>query len=222
MGKKKHKILFISDTHGKHKTLEKRFALPKADTIVHAGDVSNVGRDWQIKEFLNWFGGLDQYKNKIMIAGNHDFLFENNPTLAKEMIPDNIHYLEDSGVEIDGINFWGSPVTPPFFDWAFMRSEDKIKKHWEYVPENTDVLITHGPPYTILDTVYRDYIQVGSKSLLAEVMNRIKPQIHVFGHIHETYGVEEHDGIKYINASNLNLSYDVVNKPILIELDIKQ
>ena len=215
----KIKIVFISDTHGKHKLLEKRFTLPTGDIIVHAGDISGVGHDWQVNEFYNWFKGLDQYKHKILVAGNHDFLFENNPTLAKELLPDNIHYLEDNGVELMGINFWGSPVTPPFFDWAFNRPETTLKKHWEAVPDNTDVLITHGPPHKILDKVARGGDNVGSPSLFDEIVGRIKPKVHVFGHIHETYGQKEYDGIKFINASNLNLGYDVTNKPIVIEIE---
>lgn len=207
------KICIISDTHGKHKQLD----LPNADTIIHCGDFTSIGEEHEIINFMKWFSGLEQYENKIIIAGNHDWLFERNKGQAKSLIPKNVTYLEDNGVEIDGINFYGTPVQKHFCNWAFNRDEAKLAQHWLHVPDNTDVLITHSPPYGIGDNVPRSGCQ-GSPSLYKEVVERIRPKIHAFGHIHEDYGLKEMDNIKFINASNLDEHYYCVNDPIVVEI----
>lgn len=211
------KLCIISDTHGKHKHLK----LPDADTIIHCGDSTSVGKEHEIHNFMKWFSKLDQYKYKIIIAGNHDWLFERNRSLAKTHIPENIYYLEDSEVIIEGIKFYGSPVQKIFFNWAFNRSEAVLANHWAAIPDDTDVLITHSPPYGIGDYVSNGYSTdgpQGSPSLYKEVVERIRPKIHCFGHIHEGYGIKELDDIKFINASNLDGDYYCVNEPILVEI----
>jgi Icc-related predicted phosphoesterase len=126
--------------------------------------------------------------------------------------------LEDSGVEIDGLHFYGSPVQKPFKNWAFNREEDKLKQHWEAIPDNTDVLITHSPPYGIMDWSRHSKSAQGSPSLLHEVQHRIKPKIHCFGHMHECHGIEIIDYVTYINATVLNDQYVVAHEPIVIEI----
>ncbi|MFW6225363.1 MAG: metallophosphatase domain-containing protein [bacterium] len=217
------KIAFISDTHSKHKYLENLFTLPPADIIIHSGDVSSIGKSYEIENFLNWFSNLNQYDHKIFIAGNHDFLFERYKLFSNEILKQykNVHYLEDSGIIINNINIWGTPVTPPFMNWAFNREEEKLKQHWENIPNNADILITHGPPYSILDKVVRnqDNIElVGSRTLENEIFKRIKPKINCFGHIHEMYGIKIKENIKFINASSLNERYEVVNEPIVVDV----
>lgn len=213
------KIMFISDLHGGYLNLDIKWdgekSYPEADIVVCAGDMTCRGKENEVVEFLEWFKNL-KYNHKLFIAGNHDFLFENYRVYAKELIPEGIIYLEDSGVEIMGINFWGSPVQPVFHNWAFNRTEEQLIEYWKMIPENTDVLITHSPPKGIMDISKRGNVSTGSPSLFNEVLYRIKPKIHVFGHIHEGYGIEERDGIKFINASNMNMYYDLVN-PIIIE-----
>lgn len=208
------KICVISDTHNKHKKL----ILPDADVIIHCGDISSMGHEHEIKNFVKWYSSLNQYKYKIMIAGNHDCLFENTGSLAKSLIPHNIIYLEDSGTIINGISFYGTPVQKPFGNWAFNRPEEKLEKHWEAIPYNTDILITHSPPYMVMDFVPWDNRHEGSPSLYLEVVNRIKPKYHCFGHIHEGYGIKIIDDITFINASNLNGDRECVNAPIVIEI----
>jgi len=207
------KAIFISDTHGKHERLE----LPEGDIILHAGDVSKRGTEDEIDSFLAWFDGL-YYKHKVFIAGNHDFYFEQaSKEEIKNKIPEGIHYLDDSGIEIEGVHIWGSPISPWFFDWAFNRKRgEDIRKHWELIPRNTDVLLTHGPPFGILDTTVAD-MNVGCEELL-KVVKQIKPKVHAFGHIHEAYGVEEKEGTTYINASVLNVNYKLVNEVVVVEL----
>lgn len=207
------RVVAISDTHGLHNQLQ----LPKGDMLLHSGDVANIGSKQDVVAFLNWFSQQD-FKYKIFIAGNHDFYFERNS--EKEiagLIPDNVIYLSDSGVTIAGINIWGSPVQPRFGNWAFNRDRGAdIDQHWQLIPENTDILLTHGPPHGILDKTFQG-LDVGCEMLLQRI-NEIQPKYSIFGHIHEAYGQVTKNNIHFINASVVNLRYIVVNPPIEFEL----
>lgn len=206
------KIVAISDTHGKHKWLK----VPDGDMIICAGDVSSRGYKNEIELFLNWFEKLP-HPHKIFIAGNHDFFFENAPAKEIEaLIPKNIIYLNDSGVTIDGINIWGSPITPFFFNWAFNRNRgEEISQHWKLIPKQTDILITHGPVANILDrTIYGEH--VGCEDL-KKVVSTIKPKYFIGGHIHEAYGVFETEHTTYFNASVLNEKYTLKNEAFVFE-----
>lgn len=205
------KIIAIADTHSQHAGLK----LPEADMILHAGDISNRGGEQEVIDFLDWFQHLD-YTYKIFIAGNHDFFFERNaPEKIKALIPDKVIYLCDSGVTIEGINIWGSPVTPTFFNWAFNRDRGAaISRHWDLIPEGTDILMTHGPVAGILDKTLHGE-QVGCADLLKKVQT-LKPKYVIGGHIHESYGKLESQGITYYNASVLDHRYRLKNEPWLI------
>jgi Icc-related predicted phosphoesterase len=207
-------FIAISDTHGKHQNLK----LPAADCIIHAGDVSNTGKEYQVQEFMDWFSSLP-YQYKIFIAGNHDFWFEQVETkIIKNNIPDNVIYLNDSGINIEGINIWGSPVSPWFYDWAFNRQRGAdIKSHWDLIPANTNILITHGPAFGILDATIGGQ-HVGCDDLLATI-NIIKPNIHICGHIHEAYGQRQINKTTFINASVLDHRYDIKNNAVKFELE---
>jgi Icc-related predicted phosphoesterase len=212
--KNKLSIVIISDTHNKHEQL----ILTEADVIIHCGDFTSVGKEYEIRNFMKWYSGLNLYKYKICCAGNHDILYEKNRQLAKSLIPSNIIYLEDSGIEIEGIKFYGTPVQKIFYNWAFNRSESTLIKHWQAIPDNTDVLITHSPPYMIGDYVPRTMQHEGSPSLYEEVTKRIKPKIHCYGHLHSGYGIHVIGETTFINASNLDEGYNCVNNPIIIEI----
>lgn len=207
------KIVAISDTHGKHQNL----VLPKGDMLIHAGDVSSRGKENEVIEFLKWFAAAD-FKYKIFIAGNHDFYFERfGDEMINQLIPPNVIYLNDSGIEIEGIKIWGSPISPWFYDWAFNRHRgNDIKKHWDKIPQNTDILITHGPAFGILDLTSR-YENVGCKDLL-EKINVINPKFHICGHIHEAYGQVKKNETEFLNASVLDENYLLKNKPIIFEI----
>jgi Icc-related predicted phosphoesterase len=209
------KLCIISDTHNKQKRLSK---LPDADVIIHCGDFTSIGQAHEIRDFMQWYSKLSQYKYKLIIAGNHDWLFERSRILALEKVPENVMYLEDSGVEIEGIKFYGSPVQPPFMNWAFNRPESKLAEHWQAIPDDTDVLITHCPPHSIFDWSVYDNIHTGSPSLYFEVVNRIKPKVHCFGHIHSGHGIKVIENTTFINASNLDENYMCVYDPVLIEI----
>ncbi|MFM2394957.1 MAG: hypothetical protein RLZZ546_2940 [Bacteroidota bacterium] len=209
------KIVAISDTHLKHRKLH----LPQADMIIHAGDVSSRGKESEIIDFLSWYEDLKNYKYKIFIAGNHDFYFENNiKEEIEKIIPPSVIYLNDSSVCIEGINIWGSPISPWFYDWAFNRQRGpEIKKHWDLIPQDTDMLITHGPVFGKLDrTVGGSH--VGCEDLLNTILS-IKPKIHICGHIHEGYGVNEGKFTTFINASVLDINYEIKNRPIVFEIN---
>ncbi|QNM86710.1 metallophosphatase domain-containing protein [Polaribacter pectinis] len=205
------KIVLISDTHGNH-----NFIIPEGDILIHAGDVSLRGTKKEIDSFIDWFQ-KQPHKHKIFIAGNHDFYFEEALKNNIKINDTNLNYLNDSGCEIEGIKFWGSPIQPTFFNWAFNRERgEEIKKYWDLIPNDTDVLITHGPPHKILDlTKNGEY--VGCEELKKKVLE-IKPKLHVFGHIHEAYGKTVRNKTTFVNASLLDDKYRNVNAPIVIDI----
>lgn len=207
------KITLISDTHGLHHQL----TLKGGDLLIHAGDVSARGTESEVLDFLNWFK-KQPYRYKIFIAGNHDWFFEmESLELIRSVIPNDVIYLNDSGVCIEGFTIWGSPIQPTFFDWAFNRERgDEIDRHWQLIPKNVDILITHGPPFGILDKTIRGQA-VGCEMLLKKI-NEIKPKLHVFGHIHEGYGLLDKENTTFVNASVLNLRYSYKNQPIDLEI----
>lgn len=197
------RILHISDTHGKHHLLNN---LPKTDVIIHSGDVSFSEREDEVLEFLNWFFKLD-YAHKVFVAGNHDDCLYGEQI---ENLPDNCHYLCYSGVEIEGVKFWG---VPHFI--ADHKQEGKIESLLKQIPANTGVLISHSPPFGILD--FDNEVNHGSIDLLQAVL-RMKPTYHLFGHIHKAYGIEKSNDTIFINASLINEMNELVNKPILFEI----
>ncbi len=220
-------ITFISDTHHIVSNQEDRddltLLLPGGPILVHAGDMSGRGTESEIRRFLDWFSSLP-YMHKILIAGNHDFFFEiAKPELVAALLADypEVTYLNDSGVTIEGIKFWGSPVTPWFHNWAFNRYPQEIEAHWDLIPNDTDVLITHGPPQGILDKTIREGWSVGCKYLL-KVVNRVNPKVHVFGHIHEGMGQTQIGGTIFINAAVVDERYHLWhNKPSVINVEPK-
>ncbi|MCU0354574.1 MAG: metallophosphatase domain-containing protein [Cytophagales bacterium] len=205
------RIVCLSDTHGAHDETD----VPDGDLLLHAGDLSRRGKEPEIIAFNKWLGTLP-HKHKVVVAGNHDFLFERQPDVAEALITNAI-YLKDNGIEIEGLKIWGSPITPWFYDWAFNRRRGAdIRRYWDKIPPDTDILVTHGPPQGILDRTERGDL-VGCQDLL-EAVWRVKPKLHLFGHIHEAYGQMEADGIRFVNASIMNVNYFPVNAPIVVEV----
>jgi len=217
------KYTFISDTHGKHEYLTSKAynnILGSGDILVHAGDCTNVGKVGEIKDFLNWFSNTD-YTHKIFIAGNHDFGFELVDDIAPEYKEKGVHYLFDSEVVIDGVKFYGSPWQPEFYDWAFnLPRGEKLAEKWDLIPNDTDILITHGPAYQMLDWTLNNQL-VGCQDLFNRIMT-VKPKIHVCGHIHCAYGQKYFNDVEFLNAAVLNERYQHENKPIKLEFDTKE
>jgi hypothetical protein len=238
------KIVCISDTHNKHKQID----TGSGDILIHAGDATGRGQSGEILPFLKWFSE-QKFDHKILVAGNHDFGFEKEPARYEEQCKQlGIIYLNDSGATImngtKAIKIWGSPVQPEFFNWAFNRSVVEhikkpgdwdpyhmyapknnpfIKPHWDMIPDDTDILITHGPPKGILDecpdlNLRHLKINVGCPHLL-EAVKRVNPKYHIFGHIHDQHGILVSGKTTFINASQLNDQYLVAYKPINIKYE---
>jgi len=206
------KLCLISDTQNQHEQVK----MPYADILIHAGDLTMSGTVEECRHALRWLNS-QPYEHIVMVAGNHDFAFE-HPDRKKLILEgmNRIHYLENEGTTISGLKIWGSPVTPWFCDWAFnVNRGSAIKKIWDTIPENTDVLITHGPPMGILDqSVSGKTDHLGCEELAERIETVVLPKIHVFGHIHGGYGSKG----RYHNASVVNEAYQVSNSPIVVEI----
>lgn len=171
------------------------------------------GTEEEISQFGEWLGTL-AHPHKIVVAGNHDFLFEYDPRTARRLLPDDVTYLCDSAASIDGLRFWGSPWQPWYFDWAFnLQRGPEIRAKWDLIPDDIDILVTHGPPAGIGDVTHSGE-SVGCVDLLAAI-ERVRPQLAVCGHIHESYGV--HGSL--VNAAICDVHYRPVNRPIVVDLD---
>lgn len=205
------RTVLISDTHTKHQY----FKVPDGDLLIHAGDLTNKGSQLDLDDFIEWFRA-HPHKHKVFIAGNHDFCFERQLYTQSSFGPDLI-YLEDSLVQVEGLNIYGSPWQPWFYNWAFnVQRGPALAAKWAKIPEDTDILITHGPPRGIQDLVTRDNEHAGCDDLLERV-KIVKPKLHVFGHLHDGYGVTETDDTIFVNAAALDDRYRPVNSPIVLD-----
>lgn len=215
------KIICLSDTHTMHHKLDLG-DLSDVDCVVHTGDFSNSD-ELSTDNFLMWFADLP-VKHRVLVAGNHDkFAQHYNERFKYKCLILGIEYLEDSGVEVEGVKFWGSPWTTIFYNWAFMLSEKDLARQYKLIPKDTQVLLTHGPAQGILDFVPRvGGGHVGSLALRDRINKLPKLKYHIFGHIHEEAGVTDVDTDKNkytaINAALLDDYYKLVNLPIIIEI----
>ncbi|MEO6588009.1 MAG: metallophosphatase domain-containing protein [Pyrinomonadaceae bacterium] len=213
------KIVCLSDTHNCNALID----VPDGDILIHAGDATIRGTQYETEQFLAWFSGLP-HKHKIFVAGNHDWLYETNNRFAGLLTANfNIIYLQDSFVEVEGLKIYGSPWQPRFFDWAFnLNRGAELAEKWKLIPEDVDILITHGPPHGILDEVPRKYRieNTGCEELIKKVEELAKNnlKLHVFGHIHCGYGQTEKFGVKFVNASNCDESYEPTQLPIVVNI----
>lgn len=200
-------LLHLSDTHNQHRQLGK---LPAADVIIHSGDISYAGTGKEVVDFIDWFSALD-YKYKIFIAGNHDYCLEEKGTeILKRFLTKNCYYLYNSGVTIENINFWGIPF--------FFSPEDENSfyiKTIDMIPEDTDILITHRPPLGVLDNA--NNISYGCPNLLLKVLD-IRPSYHLFGHVHDAYGIEKSNHTIFANAAIVDENYFLLNDPFVFEI----
>lgn len=243
-------IVAISDTHTHHKHLTSRAVpdnwLPDADVLIHAGDFTSVGREWEVDKFIQW---CDKQSSRytygvVFIAGNHDRCFDpkygeysiddaegtevkQTPAWLRNILSNlklgssKLHYLENESIELGGLKFWGSPITPWYHGdhWAFNahRGPD-IEAIWNQIPMDTDVLITHGPAAYKLDWIPSTNEYVGCEDL-RKAINRVKPKLSICGHIHESYGAVHDVDTTYVNASICQASYYPRNKPWVLIYD---
>lgn len=193
-----NKVWHISDTHCCHRHL----IVPDADIVIHSGDFANSRNSGvncvQINDFIDWFSQLP-IKHKVVIAGNHDVSIDRGLYGRYIFADNNINYLENSGITINGLNIYGSPYTPSYgIGWAFNKSRGSIGSLWENIPKDTDILVTHGPPKTILD--FNDELEpVGCKILCNTVMDLPSLKMHCFGHVHNNKKIIN-TGLRVING----------------------
>lgn len=223
----------ISDTHSLHREIR----LPKADVLVHTGDFCGRGNRREVEDFADWLK-QQPHKHKVVIPGNHDGFVENDTRAARTIFDAaGARLLINEAVEVEGFKIWGSPITPQFFDWAFMKDRgDQISRVWAEIPDDVDILLTHGPPYGHGDLAppYRtDAPKVAGCMDLLLRLRQIKnstakrppgayPRVHIFGHIHDGYGPsrsDEFEGTLFINASTCTERYRPTNQPILFKLE---
>lgn len=211
------RLVCISDTHGLHRQLRD---IPDGDVLIHAGDFLGVGKLDELEDFNEWLGGLP-HRHKIIIAGNHDWAIQDHPEAARLLITEAV-YLEDEGVEVESIRFWGSPWTPYFRNWAFnLKRGEPLARRWAKIPDNTDVLITHGPPRGILDEAHVNFrVERAGCQDLADRVEQLRVKAHIFGHIHEGYGQTDQNGVRYVNASTCTIRYRPDNPPITLDVSV--
>lgn len=240
------RITHISDTHNKHNQLTAD--LPDGDIIIHSGDISSLGRKSECQRFVKWFGNLP-YTYKIFIAGNHDLSFQSevlyrakanhfDGTAAWDLpvvdgkpqwvidllgdLPDGVIYLENKSIEFDGVKIWGSPYSATFgYGWAFNvdRGSDS-KEMWETIPTDTNIVVTHGPLFGVVDRTQYGGMNVGCEDLRQRI-DSLQPDFHLSGHIHESYGYTQFGKTHCINGSNLSLAYEYKNKPVTFDYDFQ-
>lgn len=219
------KIWFISDTHNRHREL----TVPDADLVIHCGDESTHGNAWmnepEARQFLDWYSELD-IETKVFVPGNHSTAVEQR-LIRLEEYPE-IRFLINEPMQWNGLKLFGSPYTPLYQDWAYMKKRSRLDEVWQSVPEDVDILITHGPPKGILDLTHdvdsKALIQVGCAALRRHVEERIRPQIHAFGHIHDekgirNYGMFTRGATQFINCSCCNLATKLKNNGFVVEVD---
>jgi len=207
------RIVCLSDTHCQTNSID----VPDGDVLIVAGDVCLSGRMHELQQFDEFLGQLP-HKHKLFVAGNHDIPFDCFTTeKAATLLKNATCYLESSSIEIEGVKLWGSPWQPEFFNWAFnLPRGPRLAEIWAQIPNDTDVLVTHTPPYGILDRVDSGE-HVGCEDL-RRALQRVKPKVHVFGHVHEDRGVMELNGTTFINACICNERYMAVHQPIVFDL----
>ena len=204
-------IVCLSDTHELHRELD----VPNGDLLIHAGDITMFSKSTAaIRDFNDWLGELP-HRYKIVVPGNHEFFLEADPT--KRSLLSNATVLVDESVEVMGLKIWGSPVTPLYGGAYGLSSAADRTALYSNVPDDVDIMVTHGPPYGILDRSPGESAHQGCRQLL-EVVRRIVPKLHVFGHIHGAYGTQNHLNTLFVNAALLGPDGDLAAHPLSFAL----
>lgn len=204
------RIVAVSDTHELHRELE----LPNGDLLIHAGDFTMFGKSLQaLLDFNAWLGELP-HAHKVVVPGNHEFLLEAEPELCRVIT--NATVLVNDYTMVRGVKIWGSPVTP--VNGAFGRGDPRDRERmYSAIPEDVDILITHGPPYGILDSTDESAEPAGDREL-RNTVRRVKPRLHIFGHIHAGYGVLPTRHTMFINAALMHWDGGLGKRPISLNL----
>lgn len=224
------KIVMIADTHERHLALEG--FMPEGDVLVCAGDFTMMGEEVYVRKFDEWLGGLP-YQHKVVIPGNHELSFDEHKNekylQARNWLKNAILLVNQSAI-IDGMKFYGMPDTPEFCNWAFNRTRTEMEAFTDQIPADTDVLVTHGPPFGICDALRRAERDPRTREItgyhpehlgclnLLEAVERVKPKVHVFGHIHGAYGKHDNGATQFFNASICNEDYRPTRQPQTVTL----
>lgn len=208
------RIACISDTHCQLEYIP----IPEADILIHAGDATDLGKLQELIQFNAALGKVKaRFKHILFVPGNHDLLFETDPNFARQIVS-NATILIDQPITIENRLFYGSPWTPEFRHWAFGGNKNKLEEMFSHIPEETDILITHGPPGGILDSSsFHGGLPLGSYELLSAI-ERIKPKLHVFGHIHGGYGTQQIGTTQFVNAAACTERLSPIQSPFVIEV----
>ncbi len=203
------RIVAVADTHLYQNDLGD---LPDGDVFVHCGDFLRGGSLDELARFVPWLIALP-HRHKVVVAGNHDCCFESAPGDARALLPPDVIYLEDSGAEIDGVRFWGSPWQPAYHSWAFnLPRGPALAARWAEIPRGTEVLITHGPPQG-----FGDRTPVTGRHGCADLRERVRavsPRLHLFGHIHQDGGFWRDGETAFANAT----TWECERGPTVLEL----
>jgi predicted phosphohydrolase len=203
------RLIAIADTHCAHE----RLTLPAGDVLIHAGDLCGFGDLDELEDALIWIAA-QPHPIKVVVAGNHDWAFVRTPNRARAALGDII-YLEDAATVIDGVRLWGSPWQPEFNAWAFnLPRGPELAARWAQIPDDTVVLVTHGPPYGIGDAINARR-RAGCADLLTRV-REVAPRVHLFGHIHEDRGAWRRDATVFVNVTTADSTLPAT----VIDLDL--
>jgi len=203
------RVVCIADTHELHREL----AVPDGDLLIHAGDFTFFNHASKIRDFNDWLGELP-HRYKVVIPGNHDRAFNQDPRFRAKIT--NAVLLINEGATLCGLKIWGSPVTCDDTAYGHAKPDERASLY-ATIPANTDILITHGPPYGILDHERGSAERQGCSELREAVM-RLRPRLHVFGHVHVGYGVMQTKTALFVNAALLGWAGDLENRPVVLDI----
>jgi predicted phosphohydrolase len=208
------KIVGFADTHGGHGSLH----IPDGDMLVFAGDYTGMHSAAEFDNFIRWMASLP-HPFKIFMPGNHDWFIQWNLKPIRIKLQQLGICCPSSRLQVvGGLKVYGMPLVPQYGEWAFMVPDGslRMRQACRSIPEGLDILVTHGPAHGILGMTKRG-VDAGSHTL-REAIDRAKPRLHFFGHIHEAHGMVVHDGVIHANVSVNNHLYYITNQPIVIEL----
>lgn len=225
-------VVAISDTHNQMSRIKER--IPPGDLLIHAGDLTNQGSKEEMELEIDELASLP-HEFKIFVPGNHDWYAQRH---EKELF----HYCQDRGIKllmdntviINEKRIYGSPWTPNFGYWAFMLNPEQLAMLWRNIPDDTDILVTHGPPRGLLDVNFYEsstwnddlmqYVaelkqeHCGDLALFNQVINRVQPHFHIFGHIHPSYGMKTFMNTHFLNVAICGARNVIMHEPITFEI----
>jgi len=208
------RLVVVSDTHARHEDLGSL----EGDVLIHCGDFCNgLLKDPRDLEGLDFWFGKQRFELVLCVGGNHDFVAEDRVRNGESVFR-NAVWLQDTAHVHQGITFYGSPWLPHLRDWAFYLPPEELRDKWSMIPDHTDVLITHTPPFGILDQPRSRQVHCGCRHLLERV-DVVKPRFHLFGHTHASAGLQENGFTTFVNASLVDRRYRVARSPVRLDLD---